>query len=338
MLSKSPLPSHPTSWRLTERLPEAQAAAQTSAAIRSFAPLLRSEGLQSCNGFNRNGVFARLDLDFSDGTLTVCLDCQDDAALTALLSDEDSAQRCALAQLLLDQALIPLGSFGLGSVHVSQISAWQGPLPFPARPHFQLNTVESVYSVLLARADQSLMVTAQALAGRSHWQHSWVRALKLAAFPCIATQRYQADRLASLRPGDVLLAPITFRANTYAMSLRCGDGQGFFWQAEGHGKAQQFSIEHVRYMTTESITHAPANALAQLDVPVQLELDPIVLSMGQLEDLAPGHVLELASGVDSASIRLMVYGQEIGHGKLVAVGDHLGIQIAGVAGSTHGND
>ena len=338
MLSKSPLPSHVTSWRLADRLPETQTAAHTSAVIRRFAPLLRAEGLQSSNGFDRNGVFARLDLDFSDGTLTVCLDSQDDAALIAVLSEEESAQRCALTQLLLDQALIPLESFGLGSVHVSHLSAWQGPLPFPSRPHFQLNTAESVYPVLLARADQSLLVAAQSLTGRSHWQHSWVKALKLSAFPCIATQRYQADRLASLRPGDVLLAPIALRPHGYAMTLRCGDAQGIYWQAEGPVVAHHFSIEHVRYMTTETMTHSPANALAQLDVPVQLELDPIVLPMGQLEDLAPGHVLELASGVDSAAIRLMVYGQEIGHGKLVAVGDHLGIQIAGVAGSTHGND
>ena len=91
-------------------------------------------------------------------------------------------------------------------------------------------------------------------------------------------------------------------------------------------------------MTTESPKNTSAITLAQLEVPVQLELDPIVLQIAELEDLAPGHTLELASAVDEARIRMTVYGQEIGHGKLVAVGDHLGLQIIGITGGFHGND
>lgn len=338
MLSKSLLPIQASSLRLLDRLPQAQAEARTSALIRVFSPLLRSAGLHSSTHFERTGRLARIDFGFQDGTLTVCMDVQDDCGLAAVLNDHTLSHQCALAQLLINPALTPLKSCGLGPAQLCDISTWDGPLPFPTRPSFRLKTTESEYCFVLAQAEPELLACAHALNGRSDWQDSWISSLKLAAVPCLATQRLQTDRLASLRPGDVLLAPITVKDNRLTLTLHCGDTQGLFWCAKGQIDGQYFSIEHVSFMTTEPPQNTSAITLAQLEVPVQLELDPIVLPIAELEDLAPGHTLELASAVDEARIRLTVYGQEIGHGKLVAVGDHLGVQIAGITGGSHGND
>ena len=242
MLSKSPLPIDDSSWRLLDRLPQAQADAQTSALIRRFSPLLRSAGLQSSMYFERTGRLARVVLAFQDGQLTVCMDVQDDCGLAAVLNDHTLSHRCALAQLLINPALTPLGSCGLGPAQLCDISSWEGPLPFPTRPSFQLKSTESEYSFVLAQAEPTLLASAQTLLGQSHWQESWISTLKLAAVPCLAIQRYQTDQLASLRPGDVLLAPISVEDNKYALTLSCGESQGKYWCAKGQIDGQYFSI------------------------------------------------------------------------------------------------
>jgi type III secretion protein Q len=52
---------------------------------------------------------------------------------------------------------------------------------------------------------------------------------------------------------------------------------------------------------------------------------PIALS--ELAAIEPGYVVQLATPVAQARLRLVACGQVIGHAEMVAVGDHLGARI-----------
>ena len=67
--------------------------------------------------------------------------------------------------------------------------------------------------------------------------------------------------------------------------------------------------------------------VAELEVPVHFEIDSAALSLAQLASLRPGYVINLSLPVDEAEIRLVACGQLVGRGKLVVIGDCLGVQI-----------
>jgi type III secretion protein Q len=76
---------------------------------------------------------------------------------------------------------------------------------------------------------------------------------------------------------------------------------------------------------TDSID-APVD-ISQLDLPLKVEIDTISLPVAQLSALRTGYVLELPTPLATARIRLVTYGQTVGFGELVSVGDHLGVRV-----------
>ena len=75
---------------------------------------------------------------------------------------------------------------------------------------------------------------------------------------------------------------------------------------------------------------APRASLAQLNLPVHLELTVLPMPLGALQTLAPGYLLELPLALADAEIRLVTSGQTFAMGQLVAIGDNLGVQITRV--------
>jgi type III secretion protein Q len=71
--------------------------------------------------------------------------------------------------------------------------------------------------------------------------------------------------------------------------------------------------------------------ISQLDLPLRLEIDTVSMPVAQLSALRAGYVLELPTAVRDARIRLVAYGQTIGFGELVSVGDHLGVRLVQIA-------
>ncbi|WP_250479869.1 MULTISPECIES: type III secretion system cytoplasmic ring protein SctQ [unclassified Caballeronia] len=67
--------------------------------------------------------------------------------------------------------------------------------------------------------------------------------------------------------------------------------------------------------------------LAELELPVKMEVATVPISLEQFRTIRPGFVIALANSVERAKIRLTVGGQTIGQGELVAVGEHLGVRI-----------
>ncbi len=78
----------------------------------------------------------------------------------------------------------------------------------------------------------------------------------------------------------------------------------------------------------------PMTAPQALDfeVPVDVELARLSLSLAQIEGLQPGQSLELPQDVSDAVVTLRVHGQPIARGKLIVIGRALGVCVQQVAG------
>jgi type III secretion protein Q len=74
-----------------------------------------------------------------------------------------------------------------------------------------------------------------------------------------------------------------------------------------------------------------AASIDDLELPVRFEIETITLPLVQLSALRSGYVLELPGTVRDARVRLLAYGQVIGTGELVTVGEHLGVRIVHMA-------
>jgi type III secretion system YscQ/HrcQ family protein len=73
----------------------------------------------------------------------------------------------------------------------------------------------------------------------------------------------------------------------------------------------------------------PMTAPQALDfeVPVDVELAPLSLTLAQIERLLPGQALELPQDVSEAAVTLRVHGQAIAQGKLIVIGRALGVRV-----------
>ena len=77
----------------------------------------------------------------------------------------------------------------------------------------------------------------------------------------------------------------------------------------------------------------PLVPVSAIDLPVHVELFSVNLSLAQIGSLEPGYVLDLPLPLADAAVRLVSYGQTLAFGKLVAVGENLGVQIQRMAAS-----
>lgn len=73
----------------------------------------------------------------------------------------------------------------------------------------------------------------------------------------------------------------------------------------------------------------PMTAPQALDfeIPVDVELAPLSLTLAQIERLLPGQSLELPQDVSEAAVTLRVHGQAIAQGRLIVIGRALGVRV-----------
>jgi len=157
--------------------------------------------------------------------------------------------------------------------------------------------------------------------------------------------------LASLRKHDVLLGwqpalPYSEGASLGHASLRVGAPRGRQLHATVRLDTQTISLETEMSLTSagepndfdpsageQSDPSAdPLVSVGAMELPVHIELLSVNLSVAQLSTLQPGYVLDVPLPLADATVRLVSYGQTLAFGKLVAVGEHLGVQIERMAG------
>lgn len=326
------VPSTPLSSRIPALSPQ-------FSALPFLLRIARTLGLVEQNTLPEHGLF-QISVSLGPSQLTLCCHADFDPTLQMVCNEDDNTQRLAYGQLLLHQALESLEKLNLGKAELTDIKIWADAPPTVRYPVIRLPYGDEGegFCCIPVASDASLCVAAAHASARITACKRISCLLQMQLIPRLCTQHYQAQRLASLRAEDILLAPIVFENGCYSATLRCGSADGNYWHAQGLIQGNTFTIQAPPFMTYDTTPTATPTAISQLEVPVQLELDPVILPLHQLEELSEGHVLELTTPIDSATVRLMVYGQEIGSGQLVSVGDHLGIRLSGVQGMNHDVD
>jgi type III secretion protein Q len=164
----------------------------------------------------------------------------------------------------------------------------------------------------------------------------------------IGEKTVSVTTLDSLRPGDVILRAVS---DDVAALLKRASESGRVQAVWGRYGTRQLraaatltgnvlTLSENPIMSHDYSFNAPLTdsidapvEISQLDLPLKLEIDTVSMPVAQLSALRAGYVLELPTAVPDARIRLVTYGQTIGFGELVSVGDHLGVRLVQLSSS-----
>lgn len=170
---------------------------------------------------------------------------------------------------------------------------------------------------------------------------------------CILAQgpRLRADELRGLERGDVLV--LGSRQQVYARlrlePRRAGTlpawqatwtGGGLRIDAPAAATMDEFRSESMNdaehdnkpaaeAAATQAGESAGGDPLAQLPLRVDFSLGELDLPLAEFARLAPGYVFSLADDIAHARVGIRANGHHVGHGRLVAIGDTLGVQLEG---------
>ncbi len=331
-MSTEPSPT-PTARDLSQALTHVPAARAQLGRILCDPRTARRCGFTAQRRGIRAAEAARLQLQFDSGTLELRIAARDGLAL--LLNEADAALRTAIAGVLLSDALRAFAPLGLGAAEVVAFERCADAANC-LDIGIALGDIDAIAETASPLLLAALHSATAALATPSPLP-AWLSGLRLSTRLRIGQRTAAATLLQSLRPGDVLLhalGPAPVRSG----ELLWGIPGGAVLRAPVHLKPQQMILETAPAMqhdTPESDPSQPTTDVAALELPVQLEVDQLALSLSVLSGLQPGQILELSVPVDQADIRLVVYGQTIGIGRLLAVGEHLGVQILSMSETPH---
>ncbi|MFC7520530.1 type III secretion system cytoplasmic ring protein SctQ [Xanthomonas populi] len=277
---------------------------------------------------------ARLQLQFDSGSLELRIAARDGLAL--LLNEADDALRVAIAGVLLGDDLHAFAPLGLGAAEVVAFERYADAADCPDIG-ITLGDIDAIAETASPLLLAALQTASAALATPSPLP-AWLSALRVTTRLRIGKRTASAALLQSLRPGDVLLHGIA-SAPVHSGELLWGIPEGAVLRAPVRLNLQQMILETAPTMhhnTSEPDDASPSTTdVAALELPVHLEVDQLALPLSVLSGLQPGQILELPVPVDQADIRLVVYGQTIAIGRLLAVGEHLGVQILSMSETTH---
>lgn len=276
---------------------------------------------------------ARLRLQLDTGQMDVRIAARDGLAL--LLNEDDHALRVSIAGMLLADRLGALAPLGVGTAEVIAFERDAEPDDCHGIG-MTLGDLDAIPLTASAPLLATLRTAVAALAAPAPLP-AWLAALRVNTRLRIGERTASAALLQSLRPGDVLLHCAGPAAATSGQVL-WGIAGGAVLRAPVRLNLQQMILEAsptMQHDTFEPEVAPSTSNVAELELPVQLEVDQLALSLSTLSGLQPGQILELSVPVDQADIRLVVYGQTIGTGRLLAVGEHLGVQILSMSESTH---
>lgn len=136
--------------------------------------------------------------------------------------------------------------------------------------------------------------------------------------------------LNSLAPGDIVVAGES-HAGAKHLRSRLSFGLGITMQATTTVDIDASTAtltERPRLIEDDTdAAQPPLDAIADLSVPVAFEIDSARVSLDELAAFGEGSVIELEVPVREATVRLVCFGQVVGTGQLVVVGERLGVRI-----------
>lgn len=331
-MSTEPSPTSPTR-DLSQALTHVPAARAQLGRVLCDARAVQRCGFTAQRRGIRAAEAARLQLQFDSGSLELRIAAR--GGLAPLLNEADDALRAAIAGVLLNDFLHAFAALGLGTAEVVALERCADAAD-RLEVGITLGGIDAIAETASPMLLAALQTAVAALATPSPLP-AWLGALRLSTRLRIGQRTATATLLQALRPGDVLLhalAPAPVRNG----ELLWGIPGGAVLRAPVALNLQQIILETAPAMQhdmPELDATSSTTDVAALELPVHLEVDQLALPVSVLSGLQPGQILELSVPVDQADIRLVVYGQTIGIGRLLAVGEHLGVQILSMSETAH---
>jgi type III secretion protein Q len=294
---------------------------------------------------------ASMHLRCAYGDIATIIDLHSHPALASAALALDGDLRAALASALLKQVFERLGKLGCPALTVSSLKLLHDAgdamdEAIASSLAIRIDSAGGSEIAVVADADASVL---SALEDRSRNQSGqlpdFLAKLRLPGRARIGSRLCTPTLLRSLRPGDVLLNWQSGHACSDITSLQdvnmyWGSPRGLQYSAGARIDINLVTLETTpamsieeEIMNTQTITDQDIHVVdvAALELPVNLEIVTMVLPVEQIAAMQPGHVMELPVSIADAQIRMVSYGQTLGYGQLVTVGEHLGFQISRMA-------
>lgn len=309
---------------------------------------LRLNGL----GTARGEECATVIVDTPHGPVTLVVDLAHHAALQTIAHDGDPVRASAIANLWLGDLL---ARFDTGAAGASTVRSLTFDRKAAGAQGLQLSYLAGGLECRCIVVD---LPAALAAAFERRWARPDANAsidtlddLTLCCAIRLRSRRCSPDMLASLGRNDILIGwqPSSGYAANQALrgaTLHIGAPRGRQLRAGVRVDSNTVTLETPVTLATAqpddldplegalNDPHAePLVPVSSMELPVHVELFSVNLGVAQLSALQPGFVLDLPLPLADSAVRLVSYGQTLAFGKLVAVGDNLGVQIERMAAS-----
>ena len=164
----------------------------------------------------------------------------------------------------------------------------------------------------------------------------------------LGSTRLSLREIGSIRPGDIVSIEDWGSSGAgLLVTVDLGPGAGRPWTGLAEGSRITIQPPKDTAMTRETpppsaafpepgddaVTNLPLDRLDALEVALRFEVGELSLSLGELKSIRPGHVFDLSQPLNRSPVRILAYGNLLGKGHLVAVGDRLGVRVAEFAPS-----
>lgn len=157
----------------------------------------------------------------------------------------------------------------------------------------------------------------------------------------LAPWQLTREALQGIEPGDLVRVPLQ-RTDGGRFAARlvphraglCGDARA------GRAFHVEAAIERGGWIrlylpSTNPATHAmdDSTPLEALTVPIVLQLPLVAMSLGDIEAARPGTLVDTGVRLEDVEVGLCSAGQHFASGRLVLVGEHLGVEVTRLVGS-----
>ena len=90
---------------------------------------------------------------------------------------------------------------------------------------------------------------------------------------------------------------------------------------------KELSMETISDSNMNAASATTTVKLNELPINIEFKLGQLQVPLSQIQDIQPGYIFNLENDIENSIVDIMANGSLIGQGRLVAIEDHLGIQV-----------
>ena len=90
---------------------------------------------------------------------------------------------------------------------------------------------------------------------------------------------------------------------------------------------KELSMETISDSNMNATSATTTVKLNELPINIEFKLGQLQVPLSQIQDIQPGYIFNLENDIENSIVDIMANGSLIGQGRLVAIEDHLGIQV-----------